>query len=76
VNGPLDIGAYELAGAPSGCDLNNDSVISSLDVEALVSMILAGSGDSTGDFNADGSRDVIDVQRLANVVLGLAPCPI
>ncbi len=63
-------------GSSSGpnCNLNGDSSVDVLDLQALANGIL-GLRSTTGfDLNLDGKVDVLDLQFLNNVILGLRSC--
>jgi hypothetical protein len=60
----------------SRCDINGDSSVNALDVQAMVNAILGlRSSSSSLDLNGDGRVDVLDLQLLTNVVLGIRSCP-
>ena len=46
-----------------------------MDLQMLVNGILASSTSSSFDINQDGKVDVLDLQRLVNVILGIQSCP-
>ena len=67
-----------ITGTPtaSHCDINGDSGVNVLDVQAMVNTILGiRSPTSSLDLNGDGKVDVLDLQLLSNVVLGIRSCP-
>jgi hypothetical protein len=67
-----------IGGVPStsNCDINGDSSVNVLDVQAMVNTILGIRGSSSSlDLNGDGRIDVLDLQLLSNVVLGIRSCP-
>ena len=58
------------------CDLNNDSAVNVVDIQAMVNIILGASPfQNEFDLYTDGKIDVLDLQILNNVVLGLRSCP-
>jgi len=58
------------------CDLNIDSAVNALDIQALVNAVLGiGAVPTYYDLNQDGGVNALDLQRLANVVLGISSCP-
>jgi fibronectin type 3 domain-containing protein len=58
------------------CDINGDSSINTLDLQALTNAILGSASSQSGyDLNQDSYVDVLDLQILSNVVLGLRSCP-
>lgn len=58
------------------CDVNGDSSINVLDLQALTNIILGiNPGSGNLDLNQDGRVDVMDLQILSNIVLGLRSCP-
>jgi hypothetical protein len=69
-----DLGAYEYV--PSGVlipgDVNDDSVVNALDVQACVNHIL-GTQDWAGkaDVNKDSAINALDVQAIVNIILGV-----
>ncbi len=65
------IGGFEVT-----CDINGDSSINALDLQALANVIL-GINPSSGSFdvNMDGSVNVLDLQVINNTILGLRSCP-
>jgi hypothetical protein len=69
-----DIGAYEhVEGAlPVVGDVNGDSVVNSLDVQACVNHIL-GTQDWAGkaDVNKDSAINALDIQAVVNIILGV-----
>ncbi len=68
-----DIGAYEyVSGATLTGDVNQDSKVDVLDVQACVNHILAVQDyGSSADVNKDGSVNVLDVQTVVNIILGV-----
>jgi hypothetical protein len=67
-----------ITGVPtaSRCDINGDSSVNVLDVQAMVNILLGiGSAGSSQDLNGDGKVDILDLQLLTNVVLGIRSCP-
>jgi len=56
------------------CNINGDSSVNVLDLQALANIILGVSSSSGGDLNGDGRVDVMDLQLLSNVILGLRSC--
>jgi hypothetical protein len=69
-----DIGAYEYV--PSDVlipgDVNGDSVVNALDVQACVNHIL-GTQDWAGkaDVNKDSAINALDIQAIVNIILGV-----
>jgi hypothetical protein len=61
--------------AVSRCDCSADGLTNAVDVQVLVNAILAGNNASSYDVNQSGTVDVLDLQLLGNVVLGVAVCP-
>jgi hypothetical protein len=57
------------------CDINADGVSNSLDLQAEINAILAGSSSSSFDINRDNGVNALDLQVLSNVVLGVTSCP-
>jgi hypothetical protein len=69
-----DIGAYEyVEGAlPVVGDVNGDTRVDSLDVQACVNHILGTQDWSTrADVNKDSAINALDVQRIVNIILGV-----
>jgi hypothetical protein len=69
-----DMGAYEyVEGAlPTIGDVNGDSVVNALDVQACVNHIL-GTQDWAGkaDVNKDSAINALDIQAIVNIILGV-----
>jgi hypothetical protein len=61
--------------AVSRCDCSGDGLTNAVDVQVLVNAILAGNNASSNDVNRNGTVDVLDLQLLGNVVLGVTVCP-
>jgi hypothetical protein len=60
----------------SSCDMNADSSVNALDLQALINVILGiRTCPGTCDINRDTRVDVLDLQVLSNVVLGIRTCP-
>lgn len=61
-----DISLYytELAG-----DVNGDGEVNIADVNAVIRMILSGSGDQAGDVNGDGEVNIGDVNTIIRLIL-------
>jgi len=58
------------------CDINGDTSVNVLDLQALANVILGLRESSPSfDLNGSGSVDVLDLQILNNVILGLRSCP-
>ena len=58
------------------CNINGDSSINDLDLQALANVILGINVSSASyDLNQDSRVDVLDLQILNNVVLGVRSCP-
>lgn len=58
------------------CNINGDSSVDVLDLQALVNVILGiNPSSSSYDLNSDQRVDVLDLQILNNVILGLRSCP-
>jgi len=58
------------------CDVNNDSAVNVVDIQAMVNIILGlNPFQNEFDLYTDGKIDVLDLQILNNVVLGLRSCP-
>ncbi len=58
------------------CNINGDTSVNVLDLQALANVILGISPTSGSfDLNSDGRVDVLDLQILNNVILGLRSCP-
>ena len=51
-------------------DVNDDGVISVLDVVLIVNMVLESEYNANADVNGDGSTDVLDVILIVNMILG------
>jgi len=65
-----------VGGSGKTCDINGDSSVNVVDIQAMVIIILGMNPYSDAfDLNGDGSIDVLDLQILNNVVLGLRSCP-
>jgi len=65
-----------IPGSGNRCDINGDTSVNVLDLQAMISMVLGiTSGGTDQDLNNDGRIDVLDLQILANVVLGVRSCP-
>lgn len=65
-----------VGGSSLTCDINNDSSVNVVDLQAIVNIILgAGTFNSSFDLHTDGKIDVLDLQILNNVILGLRSCP-
>ena len=65
-----------IGGSGVTCDINGDSTINAIDLQALANIILGMSPPSSSfDVNLDGSLDVLDLQIPNNTVLGLRSCP-
>jgi hypothetical protein len=56
-------------GSPLACDLNNDGVVSVLDVQLVVNMSL-GLIPCTANINGQGVCEVTTIQRVVNAALG------
>jgi hypothetical protein len=69
-----DIGAYEYTPQGAGIygDVNSDSVVNALDVQACVNHIL-GTQDWAGkaDVNKDSAINALDIQAIVNIILGV-----
>jgi hypothetical protein len=70
-----DIGAYEYAAQgnePVVGDVNSDTRVDSIDVQACVNHIL-GTQDWAGkaDVNKDSAINALDVQAIVNIILGV-----
>ena len=50
-------------------DVNSDGEVNIGDVNALVSMILAGDGSASGDVNRDGEVNISDVNQVIALIL-------
>lgn len=61
--------------ADPDADVNNDSAVDVVDVQATVNAILSSSGDATYDVNLDGGVDVVDIQLIVNIILAI-PTPL
>ena len=63
----------DLSGAapppPSTCDLNNDGVVNSADVD-LARQAALGTAPCTADLDGNGVCNVVEVQRVINASLG------
>jgi fibronectin type 3 domain-containing protein len=57
------------------CDVNKDSGVNAIDLQAMINNILGVNTSTNGDLNNDGRIDVLDLQILNNVILGLRSCP-
>lgn len=65
-----------LATVSTGCDVNGDGNLNTIDMQYLVNVIIGFSScPGNCDTNLDGSVDVLDVQLLSNIILGEATCP-
>lgn len=65
-----------VGGSGKTCDINGDSSVNVVDIQAMVIIVLGINPFSdVFDLNGDGSIDVLDLQILNNVVLGLRSCP-
>jgi hypothetical protein len=63
-------------GTPAvGCDINGDSSVNVVDLQALANIIFGTDPAGSHDLNRDGKLDVLDLQILINVILGLRSCP-
>jgi hypothetical protein len=58
------------SGAPSTCDLNQDTFVNVNDVQLCAIQAIGVATCGTGDVNQDSSCNVIDVQRVVNSALG------
>jgi hypothetical protein len=70
-----DIGSYEYyqgSAATNPCDLNQDGVVNSADVQTAVNQAIGVSACSSADVDQDGQCNAIDVQRIANAASGQA----
>lgn len=67
--------AVTAAGSHSPCDINGDGVVDDADVAMEIDGAL-GYPTRWVDLDGDGAINVIDVQLLTNVLLGLIPCPL
>ena len=60
----------------SVCDINGDSSVNAIDLQAMANVILGSSPFSNSyDLNDDGGVNALDLQILNNVILGLRSCP-
>ena len=50
-------------------DINQDGVLSILDVIILINIVLDGGYDTLADINSDGSIDILDVVQLVGIIL-------
>lgn len=65
----------QVIGSGSGCNINGDSAVNVLDLQALANAILGiNPPPAGGDLNSDGRVDVLDLQFLSNVILGIRSC--
>jgi Right handed beta helix region len=74
---PPSIGAYEASGPVglltfSACDLNQDGVVNSLDVQIAINQTLGISSCTNANLDGSGTCTVVDVQRVINAALGLS----
>jgi len=54
----------------SVCDVNGDNEVNIADVNAVINMILSGSGGTTtGDVNGDGEINIADINAIINAIL-------
>ena len=56
----------------SPCDLNDDGVVNSLDVQLAIAQALGSTPCSNADLDRNGTCNVIDVQRVINAANGQA----
>ena len=60
----------------SPCDVNGDTSVNSVDVQAITNVILdVAPGSSAYDINSDTNINVLDLQILNNFILGAGSCP-
>jgi hypothetical protein len=65
-----------IGASSSACDINGDTSVNVLDLQALANIILELAPPSgSNDLNSDGRVDALDLQILNNVILGLRSCP-
>ena len=64
-----------IGASSTGCDVNGDSSINILDLQAIDNAIRAGNNSSRFDVNHDGSVNIFDIQVLDSVIRGLRSCP-
>ena len=57
------------AGARTG-DVNGDSEVNISDVNAVIDIILTGSGDAAGDVNGDSEINISDINAVIDIILG------
>ena len=50
-------------------DVNQDNLISVLDVVLIINMVLESDFNSLGDLNEDGMVDVLDIILVVNLIL-------
>ena len=70
-----DLGSYEYyqgSVAANPCDLNQDGVVNSADVQIAVNQSIGVSACSSADLNQDGQCNAVDVQRVVNAASGQA----
>jgi hypothetical protein len=46
-----------------------------VDLQGVINAILSASNSATYDINHDGTVNVLDLQLLSNVILGVGVCP-
>ena len=51
-------------------DINEDGIVSLLDIGGFIDLILTDSFLCQGDFNGDGAVDLLDVQGMIDVLSG------
>jgi hypothetical protein len=59
------------SGQAGSCDLNDDGVVSPVDVQTEVNAILGVGACGAGDLNGDGACNAIDLQRIIRAAQGL-----
>ena len=58
------------ANAASRGDVNDDGEVNIADVNAVIDIILSGSGNIAADVNGDGEVNIADVNAVIDIILG------
>ena len=59
-----------LSAAARTGDVNGDSEVNISDVNAVIDIILTGSGDAAGDVNGDSEINISDINAVIDIILG------
>ena len=51
-------------------DVNGDLEVNIADINAVIDIILNGSGNPCGDVNGDGEINIADINAVVNIILG------